>query len=77
VTDPQTLAKRRIEACVTQSQMNARNHGGDNAEAAMDLLCAFALIVGKSGGDADAALSKAWTNAKVVVADFWPDRKIN
>ncbi len=77
MTDEATIIKRRIEACVMQAQMNARNHGGDNATAAMDLICAFALITVKSGGDPDAMLKKSWENAKLVVADFWPEARVN
>lgn len=77
MTDKATIIKRRVEACVMQSQMNARNHGGDNATAAADLMCAFVLIAVKSGADPEKALAAMWDNAKVVVSDFWPDAKIN
>lgn len=60
-----------------QAQVNARNHGGDNATAAADLMCAFILISVKSGGDPERALKAMWENAKFVVADFWPDARMN
>lgn len=75
--DKATITKRRIEACVTQAQMNARHHGGDNATAAADLMCAFVLLSVKSGARADAARDAMWEHAKAVVADFWPDKSIN
>lgn len=77
MADESTIIKRRIEACVMQAQMNARNHGGDNATAAADLMCAFMLIAVKSGGDPDRALASMWEHSKVIVADFWPEQKIN
>lgn len=77
MTDEATITKRRIEACVTQAQMNARNHGGDNATAAADLMCAFVLLSVKSGADAEKAHAAMWQNAKECVADFWPDAKPN
>ena len=70
-----TIIKRRIEACVMQSQVNARNHGGDNATAAADLMCAFVLITAKSGGNPERALKAIWENAKTTVDCFWPDAK--
>lgn len=76
MTDDTTITKRRIEACVMQTQMNAKNHGGDNATAAMDLICALVLISVKSGADPDKMLNRAWDNAKLVVADFWPDVRV-
>lgn len=75
--DEPTIIKRRVEACAMQAQMNARNHGGDNATAAADLMCAFVLTAVKSGGDPEKALAAMWEHAKVVVADFWPDAKPN
>ena len=75
--DDAEKTKRRIEACVMQAQMNARNYGGDNATAAADLMCAFVLISVKSGAPPDAALKAMWENAKIVVADFWPDARVN
>lgn len=74
--DP-TAIKRRIEACVMQAQVNARNFGGDNATAAADLMCAFVLISVKSGANPETALKAMWGNAKVAVADFWPDARVN
>ena len=73
--DEATITKRRIEACATQAQMNARNHQGDNATAAADLMCAFVLIATKSGGDPDRALDAMWEKAKACVSDFFPDNK--
>jgi hypothetical protein len=75
--DPEQQARSRIEACVAQAQLNAKAHGGDTAEAAMDLMCAYILLVSKSGGDADALLSTVWDGAKGVVSDFWPGERIN
>lgn len=72
-----TATKRRIEASVTQASMNAREHGGDNATAAADLMCAFVLISVKSGADPERARAAMWEHAKACVADFWPDAKIN
>lgn len=71
------IIKRRIEALVMGAQINAQNHGGDNATAAMDLLCALALISTKSGAALDKVLSPAQVaNAKEVVADFWPNQRL-
>lgn len=75
--DEATITKRRIEACVMQSQMNARNNGGDNATASADLMCAFVLIAVKSGADPDRARDAMWEHAKAAVSDFWPDHKVN
>jgi hypothetical protein len=75
MTDEVTIIKRRIEACAIQAQMNARNHGGDNATAAADLMCAFVLIAVKSGADPERARAAMWANAKIAVADFFPDAK--
>jgi len=72
-----TITKRRIEACVMQAQMNARNHGGDNATAAADLMCAFVLLSVKSGATADAARDAMWDHAKACVADFWSNDALN
>ena len=69
--------KRRIEACVMQAQMNARNHGGDNAKAAADLMCAFVLLAVKSGADPEVARAAVWKHAKAVVADFWPNERMH
>lgn len=77
MADEATITKRRIEACVMQAQMNARNHGGDNATAAADLMCAFVLMAVKSGGDPDRARVAMWEHAKACVADFWPDERLN
>lgn len=75
-SDP-TIIKRRVEACVMQAQVNARNFGGDNATAAADLMCAFVLITVKSGGAPDKAVAAMLDHAKAVVADFWPDARVN
>jgi hypothetical protein len=72
-----TVTKRRIEACVMQAQMNAANHGGDNATASADLMCAFVLISVKSGAPPDKALAAMWDHAVAAVADFWPEARIN
>ena len=72
-----TVIKRRIEACVMQAQVNARNFGGDNATAAADLMCAFVLLSVKSGTSPEKALAAMWENSKLVVADFWPDARVN
>lgn len=77
MTDEATIIKRRIEACAMQAQMNARNHGGDTATAAADLMCAFVLLAVKSGADAERAREAMWDQAKAVVADFWPDVPLN
>ncbi|HCO91070.1 MAG TPA: hypothetical protein DIT40_08870 [Alphaproteobacteria bacterium] len=75
--DEATVTKRRIEACVTQAQINAANTGGDGATAAMDLLCAFVLIATKSGADPERARLAVWQDVKACVADFWPDARVN
>jgi len=75
--DEATITKRRIEACVMQAQMNAQNHGGDNATAAADLMCAFVLLATKSGAGPEQALAAMWEHAKVCVSDFWPDQRMN
>ena len=67
------VIKARIEASALQAQMNARNHGGDNATAAADLMCAFVLIAVKSGADPERALDAMWSHAKACVDDFWPE----
>jgi len=77
MTDEATIIKRRIEASMMQAIVNARNHGGDNATAAADLLCAFVLISVKSGASTERALAAMWEHANAVVADFWPDEKVN
>lgn len=77
MVDEETITKRRIEACVAQAQMNARNHGHDNATAAADLMCAFVLLSAKSGADPERALAAMWDHAKAAVADFWPDGRVN
>lgn len=76
MVDDATLTKRRIEACVIQAQKNANNHGGDNATAAADLMCAFVLISVKSGGDPERTLAAMWEHAKAAVDDFWPKGKV-
>lgn len=73
--DEATLTKRRIEACVMQAQKNAQTHGGDNATAAADLMCAFVLIAVKSGADPEKARAAMWDHAQACVSDFWPDVK--
>lgn len=75
--DEATVAKRRIEACLAQAQINARSTNGDAATAAADLMCAFVLLTVKSGADPDRAREAMWENAKACVADFWPADKIN
>ena len=75
--DNATITKRRIEACVMQAQMNARNNGGDKATASADLMCAFVLIAVKSGADPDRARDAMWEHAKAAVADFWHEQKVN
>lgn len=75
--DEATIIKRRVEAAALGAQMNARNHGGDNATAAADLMCAFVLLAVKSGADPERALAAMWEHSKVVVADFWPDARAN
>jgi hypothetical protein len=77
MTDEATITKRRIEACVMQSTMNANTHEGDNATASADLMCAFVLIAVKSGADPDRARDAMWEHAKAAVADFWPEQKVN
>jgi len=72
-----TTIKRRIEACLMLAQINARNFGGDNATAAGDLMCAFVLISVKSGAPPEKALAAMWDHAKAVVADFWPEARVN
>ena len=75
--DDATKTKRRIEACVVQAQMNAKEHGGDNATAAADLMCAFVLIATKSGGEPERAKEAMWEHAKACVFDFWPNNEIH
>lgn len=77
MVDDATITKRRIEACVMQAQMNAKNHGGDNATAAADLMCAFVLVSVKSGADPERAKAAMWDHAKACVSDFWPNGTIN
>mgnify|MGYP000288904671 CR=1 FL=1 len=73
--DDATITKRRIEACAMQAQMNAKEHGGDLATAAADLMCAFVLLAVKAGGDPERAKAAMWSHAKACVSDFWPDAK--
>lgn len=75
--DQAMLIKRRIEACVTQARLNAQRHGGDDATAAADLMCAFVLITTAVGADPERARDAMWESAKGAVADFWPTEKIN
>lgn len=75
MTDIATVTKRRIEACAMQAQMNAKEHGGDNATAAADLMCAFVLITPKSGADPERAKAAMWAHAKACVSNFWPNEK--
>lgn len=75
--DDATITKRRIEAAVMGAQVNANNHGGDNATACADLMCAFVLVATKSGADPDKALAAMWEHAKAAVSDFWPNGKVN
>lgn len=75
--DDATITKRRIEACVIQAQMNAKEHGGDNATAAADLMCAFVLVSVKSGANPERAKDAMWEHAKACVADFWPCETVN
>ncbi|WP_146591974.1 hypothetical protein [Puniceibacterium confluentis] len=77
MTDGATITKRRIEAAVIASQMNARNHGGDDATAAADWMCAFVLISVKSGADPERAFAAMWENAKAAVSGLWPDQRVN
>lgn len=74
--DQATLTKRRIEACARQAQMNAKNHGGDNATAIMDLLCAIALLAKMSGGDFERLIAVAKNPARACVDDFFPEGKL-
>lgn len=76
MTDEPTLTKRRIEACAMQAQMNAKKHGGDNATAAADLMCAFVMVSRISGADPDRAKAAMWEHAKAACADFFPDERI-
>lgn len=75
-TNDATITKRRIEACATQALLNARNHGGDTATAAADLMCAFVLLSVNAGAPPDASLKAMWDHAKAAVADFWPKGKM-
>ena len=75
MADEAKIIKARIEASEMQAQMNARNHGGDNATAAADLMCAFVLIAVKSGADPERALAAMWDHAKACVDDFWPENE--
>lgn len=74
--DQATLTKRRIEACARQAQMNAKNHGGDNATAIMDLICAVMLLAKVSGGDPDDVIATAKGHARACVDDFFPEGKL-
>lgn len=71
-TDEATIIKRRIEAAVMQAKMNADLHGGTDATAAADLMCAFVLVSVSNGADPDRARDAMWNHAKACVADFWP-----
>lgn len=77
MTDEVTITKRRIEAAVMGTQANAFTHGGDNATAAADLMCAFVLLSVKSGANPEAALTAMWEHAKATVSDLWPDQRVN
>ena len=72
-----TVIKRRVEACVMQAQVNARNFGGDNATAAADLMCAFVLLCAKSGAPPENAIAAMLDHAKATVADYWPEARVN
>lgn len=66
-------AKRRIEACVMQAQLNAASAGEDNAVAAADLLCAFILLIRRAGSDPQKSLETCWTPLNGAVTAWWPE----
>lgn len=70
-SDPK-FAMMRIEALGTAAVINANNHGGDNATAAADLMCAFVLMVRRNRADPDRALAAMWEHAKAT-CDYWFD----
>lgn len=67
----------RIETCATQACLNAHHNGLGVEAAAMDLLCAFALLVRNSGGDPDDTMQAVWGHAKSCVTGFWPKPTLN
>lgn len=68
----QKFAMMRIEALGTTAVINSNNHGGDNATAAADLMCAFVLMVRRNRIDPDLALASMWEHAKAT-CDYWFD----
>ena len=72
-----TLPKARIKACADQARINAHHHGCDDSTAAMDLLCAFALICQQNGADPETALKPAWHWAKEATEMLFPRDMVN
>lgn len=77
MSDEATLIKRRVEALVTQAQMNAVGHGGDAATAAADLMTAFVLLTTKCGGSPDVAVTTMLPHSKATVGAFWPESAVH
>lgn len=71
------LIKARIGACADQARLNAHNHGGDDAEALNDLLCAFALICQQNGADPEAAIQSAWPHCQRAVTLIFKPAEVN
>ncbi len=64
--------KARVEAIVAQSLLNAKQHGGDTATAAADVMCAFVLLCVGANGRPEKALAAMWDHAVATVGDLWP-----
>ena len=64
-------AKKRIEAIVAQAVTNATTHGGDNATAAADIMCAFVLLCVGCRSNPEKARDAMWDHALATVDDWW------
>ncbi|MBN2760040.1 MAG: hypothetical protein JXQ79_06045 [Rhodobacteraceae bacterium] len=71
------LIKARIKACAQQARLNAHAHGGDDSEAANDLLCAFALICLQNDADPEVLIEKAWPYCKQATTLIFASRPVN
>ena len=69
--DKNEIIMKRIEALGAMAIINANNTGGDNATAAMDLLCAFVLMAMRNGNDPDRNLAVTWDHAKAACDGWW------
>lgn len=74
MTDIHTVTegiKSRTEALILTASVNSAKAGGDNANAAMDLMMAFVLITMRSGGNPEKCINEAKDHAIFAAAEFW------